>query len=237
MHRGWRSTGEVAPGQGLEAVGSSATYTPDRTTRPTSPMPTVLALHLGGSTVHAAVAVRGRIDVLALDDQSMHLPAPAPPAGPGLVRVLATAQARCLQVVDAVPDELVVVRPGGGVDDALLGEAARRARVPVPVVLEELRAVAALAAHGPAGVDPMLAPARGGIFWHRRATPRPAPSPLSPGRTSAWTPADLSACPRPRRWWLSDRGPCSRRRPAPSGDGGCCPSRCWGRWSWWCWGS
>ena len=65
-------------------------------------MPTVLALHLGGSTVHAAVAIGGRIDVLALDDQSMHLPAPALTDGPGLVRVLATAQARCLQVVDAV---------------------------------------------------------------------------------------------------------------------------------------
>ena len=213
----------MAPGQGLEAVGSSATYTPDRTTRPTPPMPTVLALHLGGSTVHAAVAIRGRIDVLALDDQSMHLPAPALTDGPGLVRVLATAQARCLQVVDAVPDELVVVRPGGGVDDALLGEAARRARVPVPVVLEELRAVAALAAHGPAGVDPMLAPALGGIFWHRQGDAPTGPKPIvtredlgvDAGRPERLPPAPSVVAVGPRTVFEEEAGTVRRRRMLP----------------------
>lgn len=213
----------MAPGQGLEAVGSSATHAPDRTTRPTPSMPTVLALHLGGSTVHAAVAIGGRIDVLALDDQSMHLPAPAPTDGPGLVRVLATAQARCLRVVDAVPDELVVVRPGGGVDDALLGEAARRARVPVPVVLEELRAVAALAAHGPTGVDPMLAPALGGIFWHRRGDAPTGPKPIvtredlgvDAGRPERLPPAPSVVAVGPRTVFEEEAGTVRRRRMLP----------------------
>ena len=186
-------------------------------------MPTVLAIHLGGSTVHAAVAIGGRIDVLALDDQSMHLPAPAPTDGPGLVRVLATAQARCLRVVDAVPDELVVVRPGGGVDDALLGEAARRARVPVPVVLEELRAVAALAAHGPTGVDPMLAPALGGIFWHRRGDAPTGPKPIvtredlgvDAGRPERLPPAPSVVAVGPRTVFEEEAGAVRRRRMLP----------------------
>ena len=141
-------------------------------------MPTVLSLHLGGSSVHAAVSVDGRIDVLSLGDGRADLPAPSPTDGPGLVRVLVTAQARCVRIVDAVPDELIVVRPDVGADDATLGEAAARARVPVPVVLDELRAVAALAAHGPAGVDRSLAPALGGLFWHRSGDAPTGPKPI-----------------------------------------------------------
>ena len=141
-------------------------------------MPTVLSLHLGGSSVHAAVSVGGRIDVLALGDGRADLPAPSPTDGPGLVRVLATAQARCVRIVDAVPDELIVVRPDVGADDATLGEAAARARVPVPVVLDELRAVSALAAHGPAGVDRSLAPALGGLFWRRSGDAPTGPKPI-----------------------------------------------------------
>ena len=141
-------------------------------------MPTVLSLHLGGSSVHAAVSVGGRIDVLALGDGRADLPAPSPTDGPGLVRMLVTAQARCVRIVDAVPDELIVVRPDVGADDATLGEAAARARVPVPVVLDELRAVAALAAHGPAGVDRSLAPALGGLFWRRSGDAPTGPKPI-----------------------------------------------------------
>ena len=141
-------------------------------------MPTVLSLHLGGSSVHAAVSVDGRIDVLSLGDGRADLPAPSPTDGPGLVRVLVTAQARCVRIVDAVPDELIVVRPDVGADDATLGEAAARARVPVPVVLDELRAVAALTAHGPAGVDRSLAPALGGLFWHRSGDAPTGPKPI-----------------------------------------------------------
>ena len=89
-----------------------------------------------------------------------------------------TAQARCVRIVDAVPDELIVVRPDVGADDATLGEAAARARVPVPVVLDELRAVAALAAHGPVGVDRSLAPALGGLFWRRSGDAPTGPKPI-----------------------------------------------------------
>ena len=92
--------------------------------------------------------------------------------------MLVRAQARCVRIVDAVPDELIVVRPDVGADDATLGEAAARARVPVPVVLDELRAVAALAAHGPAGVDRSLAPALGGLFWHRSGDAPTGPKPI-----------------------------------------------------------
>ena len=141
-------------------------------------MPTVLSLHLGGSSVHAAVSVDGQINVLALSDGQAYLQAPSPTDGPGLVRVLATAQARCVRIVNAVPDEVIVVRPHVGADDATLGEAAARARVPVPVVLDELRAVAALAAHGPAGIDRSLAPALGGLFWHRSGDAPTGPKPI-----------------------------------------------------------
>ncbi len=141
-------------------------------------MPTVLSLHLGGSSVHAAVSVDGRIDVLSLGDGRADLPAPSPTDGPGLVRVLVTAQARCVRIVDAVPDELIVVRPDVGADDATLGEAAARARVPVPVVLVELRAVAAWSVNGPAGVDRSLAPALGGLFWHRSGDAPTGPKPI-----------------------------------------------------------
>ena len=92
--------------------------------------------------------------------------------------MLVRAQARCVRIVDAVPDELIVVRPDVGADDATLGEAAARARVPVPVVLDELRAVAALAAHGPAGVDRSLAPALGGLFWRRSGDAPTGPKPI-----------------------------------------------------------
>jgi len=131
-------------------------------------MPTVLSLHLGATAVHAAVSVDGRIDVLALGGGTVATAAPDPTDGRSLVRLLVDAHARCLRVLDAVPDELVLVRPdGANAVDPVLAEAARRARVPEPVILEESRAVAALAAHGPAGVAGDLMAALGGIFWHR----------------------------------------------------------------------
>ena len=51
-------------------------------------MATVLSLHLGATKVHAAVAVGGRIDVLALDDAATAVPAPDLTDGRALVRLL-----------------------------------------------------------------------------------------------------------------------------------------------------
>ena len=187
-------------------------------------MTTVLALHIGGASVHAAVSVGGRIDVLALGDGRADLPAPAPTDGPGLVHILTTAQARCVRVVDEVPDELIVVRPDVGADDATLGEAASRARVPVPVVLDELRAVAALAAHGPAGIDRSLAPALGGLFWHRSGDAPTGPKPIVTREdlgVDASRPDRLPSAPSvvavgPRTVFEDDEPRPSRRRGLPT---------------------
>jgi len=187
-------------------------------------MTTVLALHIGGASVHAAVSVEGRIDVLALGDGRADLPAPAPTDGPGLVRILTTAQARCVRVVDAVPDELIVVRPDVGADDATLGEAASRARVPVPIVLDELRAVAALAAHGPAGIDRSLAPALGGLFWHRSGDAPTGPKPIvtredlgvDASRPDRLPPAPSVVAVGPRTVFEDDEPRSVRRRGLPT---------------------
>ncbi len=142
-------------------------------------MPTVLSLHLGTTAVHAAVSVDGRIDVLAMADERASVEAPDPTDGRGLVRLLVDAHARCVLVVDAVPDEMVLVRlDGAGAVDPVLVEAARRARVPEPMILDEMRAVAALAAHGPRGVAREMAPVLGGIFWRRSGDAPTGPKPI-----------------------------------------------------------
>ena len=142
-------------------------------------MSTVLSLHLGTTTVYGAVSVGGRIDVLALGDGVIGVAAPDPTDGRALVRLLVDAHARCLRILDAVPDELVLVRPDGATAvDPVLVEAARRARVPEPTILEETRAVAALAAHGPSGVVGDLMGALGGAFWWRSGDAPTGPKPI-----------------------------------------------------------
>ena len=142
-------------------------------------MSTVLSIHLGVSAVHAAVSVDGRIDVLALTDSQASVDVPDLTDVRGVVLILVEAYARCLKIVDAVPNELVLVRPdGAGVVDPVLVEAARRSRVPEPVILDEMRAVAALAAHGPPGVARELAPVLGGIFWRRSGDAPTGPKPI-----------------------------------------------------------
>ncbi|MDG2428179.1 MAG: hypothetical protein P8M16_07095 [Acidimicrobiales bacterium] len=142
-------------------------------------MSTVLSIHLGVSAVHAAVSVDGRIDVLALADSQASVDAPDLTDVRGVVLILVEAYARCLKIVDAVPNELILIRSdGAGVLDPVLVEAARRSRVPDPVVLDEMRAVAALAAHGPPGVSRELAPVLGGIFWRRSGDAPTGPKPI-----------------------------------------------------------
>ena len=181
-------------GAGRRRVGPDPKpFAVDRFPDPFPLMPTVLSLHLGANAVHAAVSVDGRIDVLALADDRASVEAPDPTDGHGLVRLLVDAHARCVRIADAVPDELVLVRAdGAGAIDPVLVEAARRARVPEPAVLDEMRAVAALAAHGPRGVSRDLAPALGGIFWHRRGDAPTGPKPIV-------TRADLGGDSRPDR--------------------------------------
>ncbi|HCV34497.1 MAG TPA: hypothetical protein DGF10_07490 [Acidimicrobiaceae bacterium] len=142
-------------------------------------MATALSLHLGVTSAHASVAVDDRIDVLALTESAVDVPAPDPTDGRALVRLLVEAHARCLGVLDVVPDHLILVRPdGASAVDPILIEAARRAKVPSPVILSETRAVAALAAHGPVGVAGDLMPALGGTFWHRSGDAPTDPKPI-----------------------------------------------------------
>jgi hypothetical protein len=188
------------------------------------PMPTVLSLHLGTTAVHAAVSVDGRIDVLAMADERASVEALDPTDGRGLVRLLVDAHARCVLVVDAVPDELVLVRlDGAEAVDPVLVEAARRARVPEPMILDEMRAVAALAAHGPRGVARELAPVLGGIFWRRSGDAPTGPKPIvtradlggASSRPDRTPPAPSVVAIGPRTVF-EEAGGSSRRRRGPS---------------------
>ena len=183
-------------------------------------MPTVLSIHFGATAVHAAVLADGRIDVLALADDRVSVEAPDLTDGRALVRLLVDTHARCVQVVDAVPEELLIVRAeGASAVDPVLVEAARRARVPEPMVLDEMRAVAALAASGPRGVTRELAPALGGIFWHHHGDAPTGPKPIvtradlgGDSRPDRVPPAPSVVAVGPRTVFQEDGGAGARRR-------------------------
>ena len=228
-------------------------------------MTTVLAIHIGPELAHAAVDHDGRIDLVAVGDDSAGMPvvvhmavdgsigvgAAAPDTGgddlagedllaqladTGMVRfgvrtlsgelvlahLLAQVHARCVRVLDGLPDRVVLVLTAGGPTEAVYAAAARRALIGEVTLVDETRAWAALAAHGPRGLHPDLAGALGALFLQRHGEvptgplpivtredlgesekepmrPPPGPSVISVGARSVFDETTRVAIPRRRR--------------------------------------
>ena len=184
-------------------------------------MTTVLAIHIGPELAHAAVDHDGRIDLVAVGDDSAGMPvvvhmavdgsigvgAAAPDTGgddlagedllaqladTGMVRfgvrtlsgelvlahLLAQVHARCVRVLDGLPDRVVLVLTAGGPEEAVYAAAARRALIGEVTLVDETRAWAALAAHGPRGLPPDLAGALGALFLQRHGEAPTGPLPI-----------------------------------------------------------
>ena len=228
-------------------------------------MTTVLAIHIGPELAHAAVDHDGRIDLVAVGDDSAGMPvvvhiavdgsigvgAADPDIGgdnlagedllaqladTGMVRfgvhtlsgelvlahLLAHVHARCVRVLDGLPDRVVLVLTSGGPEEAVYTAAARRALIGEVTLVDETRAWAALAAHGPRGLRPDLAGALGALFLQRHGEaptgplpivtredlgesekepmrPPPGPSVISVGARSVFDEATRVAIPHRRR--------------------------------------
>ncbi len=184
-------------------------------------MTTVLAIHIGPELAHAAVDHDGRIDLVAVGDDSAGMPvvvhiavdgsigvgAADPDIGgdnlagedllaqladTGMVRfgvhtlsgelvlahLLAHVHARCVRVLDGLPDRVVLVLTSGGPEEAVYTAAARRALIGEVTLVDETRAWAALAAHGPQGLHPDLAGALGALFLQRHGEAPTGPLPI-----------------------------------------------------------
>ena len=184
-------------------------------------MTTVLAIHIGPELAHAAVDHDGRIDLVAVGDDSAGMPvvvhmavdgsigvgAAAPDTGgddlagedllaqladTGMVRfgvrtlsgelvlahLLAQVHARCVRVLDGLPDRVVLVLTAGGPEEAVYTAAARRALIGEVTLVDETRAWAALAAHGPRGLPPDLGGALGALFLQRHGEAQTGPLPI-----------------------------------------------------------
>ena len=184
-------------------------------------MTTVLAIHIGPELAHAAVDHDGRIDLVAVGDDSAGMPvvvhmavdgsigvgAAAPDTGgddlagedllaqladTGMVRfgvrtlsgelvlahLLAQVHARCVRVLDGLPDRVVLVLTAGGPEEAVYTAAARRALIGEVTLVDETRAWAALVAHGPRGLPPDLAGALGALFLQRHGEAPTGPLPI-----------------------------------------------------------
>jgi len=184
-------------------------------------MTTVLAIHIGPELAHAAVDHDGRIDLVAVGDDSAGMPvvvhvavdgsigvgAAAPDTGgddlagedllaqladTGMVRfgvrtlsgelvlahLLAQVHARCVRVLDGLPDRVVLVLTARGPEKAVYAAAAQRALIGEVTLVDETRAWAALVAHGPRGLPPDLAGALGALFLQRHGEAPTGPLPI-----------------------------------------------------------
>ncbi|MCH2443606.1 MAG: hypothetical protein MK191_07715 [Acidimicrobiales bacterium] len=139
-----------------------------------------------------------------------------------LAHLLAQVHARCVRVLDGLPDRVVLVLTAGGPTEAVYAAAARRALIGEVTLVDETRAWAALAAHGPRGLHPDLAGALGALFLQRHGEvptgplpivtredlgesekepmrPPPGPSVISVGARSVFDETTRVAIPRRRR--------------------------------------
>ena len=139
-------------------------------------MKTALTIHLGEEFVFAAVEVDDQIDLLALTDSETGMPAREAFSSEkhfdgdselSLANLLSKILARCLQVIDMYPDQILIVRTEGGLSPDVCLAAAKRAQIVNVKVVEENRSLAALASYGPKRVSPDYAPVIGALFWNR----------------------------------------------------------------------
>ena len=139
-------------------------------------MKTALTIHLGEEFVFAAVEVDDQIDLLALTDSETGMPAREAFSSEkhfdgdselSLANLLSKILARCLQVIDVYPDQVLIVRTEGGLSPDVCLTAAKRAQIVNVKVVEENRSLAALASYGPKRVSPDYAPVIGALYWNR----------------------------------------------------------------------
>ncbi|MBL88932.1 MAG: hypothetical protein CL517_01485, partial [Actinobacteria bacterium] len=139
-------------------------------------MKTALTIHLGEEFVFAAVEVDDQIDLLALTDSETGMPAREAFSSEkhfdgdselSLANLLSKILARCLQVIDVYPDQVLIVRTEGGLSPDVCLAAAKRAQIVNVKVVEENRSLAALASYGPKRVSPDYAPVIGALYWNR----------------------------------------------------------------------
>ena len=95
-----------------------------------------------------------------------------------LAHLLAQVHARCVRVLDGLPDRVVLVLTAGGPEEAVYTAAARRALIGEVTLVDEPRAWAALAAHGPRGLHPDVGGALGALFLQRHGEAQTGPLPI-----------------------------------------------------------
>ncbi|MDP6975121.1 MAG: hypothetical protein QF575_00995 [Acidimicrobiales bacterium] len=98
-----------------------------------------------------------------------------------LAHLLAQAYARCVEVLDGAPDQLLVVRPAGGPEAETYAAAAGRGLVGDIRVLDETRAWAAFSGHAPPGakgMEPERTGALGALLWLRHGDAPTGPMPI-----------------------------------------------------------
>ena len=133
------------------------------------------ARHRSGSEPDGTVDnVVGRL----LDAETIEVAGRALAAETVIAHLLAHIYARCVVVLDRVPDEVLVVCTAGGPEAGVYSAAAERARLGEFTLVEETRSWAAMAAYGPDGMDPDLAGALGALFWRRHGDGPPGPKPI-----------------------------------------------------------
>ncbi|HJO80309.1 MAG: hypothetical protein QF419_07570 [Acidimicrobiales bacterium] len=151
-------------------------------------MPVVLHVSTGGSVTVGLEARQkskfepeGTVDNVVgrlLEADTVEAMGRVLPAETVIAHLLAHIYARCLVILDRVPDEVLVVCTAGGPEAAVYAGAAERARLGEFTLVEETRSWSAMGAHGPTGMDPDLAGALGALFWHRHGDGPRGPKPI-----------------------------------------------------------
>ena len=121
--------------------------------------------------------VMGRL----LDDGFVEASGRTLPAETVLAHLLAQAYARCLRVLDGVPDQVVVVRAAGGPDESTYEAAAGRGLVGDIRILDEIRAWSAFGGHAPPGIkgmEPERTGVLGALLWLRHGDAPTGPLPI-----------------------------------------------------------
>ena len=154
-------------------------------------MPMVLHVSTGGDVTVGEEALQraddepdGFVDDVMghlLDDGVVEASGRALTAETVLAYLMAQSYARCLQILDGAPDQVVVVRAAGGPDEATYEAAAGRGLVGDILILDETRAWSAFSGHAPPGtrgMDLERTGVLGALLWLRHGDAPTGPKPI-----------------------------------------------------------
>ncbi|MEE3250748.1 MAG: hypothetical protein VX268_00675, partial [Actinomycetota bacterium] len=154
-------------------------------------MPMVLHVSTGGDVTVGEEALQraddepdGFVDDVMghlLDDGVVEASGRALTAETVLAYLMAQSYARCLQILDGAPDQVVVVRAAGGPDEATYEAAAGRGLVGDILILDETRAWSAFSGHAPPGtrgMDLERTGVLGALLWLRHGDAPTGPEPI-----------------------------------------------------------